>query len=709
MCYRCAHRIKKGMKLAGIIGILVGLQLSAGATTTTDSLRHVIEKSPSDLARIGALFELSKLSDGDARRMYLNQALVLSKKIKDAVWIGDVYEEIGNIFYPHEIDSCDHYFKLSLEAYELAGDEEKIAKGLNNVGIIYWYRNELSVAISYYLRALEINQKIGNRRYYAINCLNIAMLYNQLEDYENALAYVQELDTMNLDALGDGFRHSANNTKGILLYNLKRLDEAKAIHASNVALGEQLQDSVRTGMAWENLGLVYHEMGRSDSAVYCYEQAFKNNPHREDFELAGFYNNLGSAHLSLRNYKASLVFYNKALEFGTRSGYKPWILATYEGLAAVHKATQNYQQAVYFLEQTILMKDSLLAEENQSKINELEAKFESKQKEQEIQLLKKNDELNQVALKNNEMVIAQQKQRQVFFIIGGIVLAILVVVILLALLAKRKSNHLLQRQKEEIEEQHIQLVEKNNEIIDSLNYSKRLQSAILPPLSRFSKYFESHFVYYVPKDIVSGDFYWLEEQEGQLNLAVADCTGHGVPGAIVSVVCANTLSRVLFEERTKNPAAMLDRCREQIKMYFSKNEEKINDGMDISLCSLSMKELKLNWAGANNPLWIIRNGNLLEWKPDKQPIGKHSSETPFTNHEIQLEKGDMLYLFSDGFQDQFGGDKGKKFKASNLKMLLVTIAKRSLDEQRALIDEAFESWRGRLEQVDDVCVIGVRI
>lgn len=259
--------------------------------------------------------------------------------------------------------------------------------------------------------------------------------------------------------------------------------------------------------------------------------------------------------------------------------------------------------------------------------------------------------------------------------------------------------------------------ERNKEITDSITYAKRIQDAILPPQRVVKEWLQESFILYRPKDIVAGDFYWMpsqaaakESEQEVVYFAAADCTGHGVPGAMVSVVCSNALSRALVEEGVKEPGKILDRTRELVTDLFGQGDEDIKDGMDISLCALSTSTGTLKWAGANNPLWIIRKNatEVEEIKPDKQPIGKYAAEKPFTTHTIELKTGDAIYIFSDGFQDQFGGDKGKKFKSGKLKKLLISVQELDMQAQRAALLSAFENWKGELEQVDDVCVIGVK-
>ncbi|MFT4602755.1 MAG: serine phosphatase RsbU (regulator of sigma subunit) [Arenicella sp.] len=292
---------------------------------------------------------------------------------------------------------------------------------------------------------------------------------------------------------------------------------------------------------------------------------------------------------------------------------------------------------------------------------------------------------------------------------GLIFILFVSIVLVQAYRQKRKSNQTLSLQKQEIETQKLIVEHKNQEITDSMVYAKRIQQAILPPAKLIKEHLPESFVLYKPKDIVAGDFYWLESiKEGDTVLfAAADCTGHGVPGAMVSVICNGGLNRSVREFGLQSPGDILDKTREIVIQEFEKSEEDVKDGMDIALCSLS--NMTLEYAGANNPLWLIRKGEVLETKANKQPIGNFDKPLPYTTHSVELQKGDTIYIFSDGYPDQFGGEKGKKFKAKAFRELLLSIQDKSMEEQKTLIDEVFETWRGELEQIDDVCVIGVRI
>jgi len=261
----------------------------------------------------------------------------------------------------------------------------------------------------------------------------------------------------------------------------------------------------------------------------------------------------------------------------------------------------------------------------------------------------------------------------------------------------------------EIELQKAEIEMSHNEIKGSIAYAKRIQDAILPPKKLIDSLLPENFILYKPKDIVAGDFYWFELCGDKIIFAAADCTGHGVPGAMVSVVCHNALNRAVREFELTKPDEILNKTRELVIETFAKSESEVKDGMDIALCTLDLKKMEIEFSGAHNPLWHLRDGVLTELKGEKQPIGIYPAAKPFGLQKISVRKRDHVYLITDGFGDQFGGDKGKKFKNKILKTLLSELSQKLIGEQYTSLEDVFEEWRGDLEQVDDVCIIGVRI
>ena len=260
-----------------------------------------------------------------------------------------------------------------------------------------------------------------------------------------------------------------------------------------------------------------------------------------------------------------------------------------------------------------------------------------------------------------------------------------------------------------LEEKSNTIKIQNKDIIDSINYAKRLQDAILPQKKFIDQCVSQNFIYYKPKDIVAGDFYWAEKIEEKFFIAAADSTGHGVPGAMVSVVCSNALNRTIKEFKLTETGKILDKTRDLVLETFEKSASEVKDGMDISLLCIDSKNKCIFWSGANNPLWYIQDAELKEIKADKQPIGKTDFPKPFTTHEIEYKENTTFYLFTDGLADQFGGPNGKKFKYKQFSDLLIKNNNLSQKQQADIINKAFSDWKGDLEQVDDVCVIGIKL
>jgi serine phosphatase RsbU (regulator of sigma subunit) len=372
----------------------------------------------------------------------------------------------------------------------------------------------------------------------------------------------------------------------------------------------------------------------------------------------------------------------------------------------------------------VAYKDSILNEENSKMISQLQEQYNADKREKEIQLLNSQKQ-------KDDLKIKQQATQIYAFIIGSLLLIILAFVVWRGYQTKKKANELLAAQNEEISNQKTQIEHKNRDILASINYAKRIQEAILPPNKLVKESIEKSFVLFKPKDIVSGDFYWMHVKNQMVLFSVVDCTGHGVPGAFMSIVGYNNLNSAVNEYNLHHPGDILNKLNELVEKTLHSGEGKdVKDGMDIALCNLNTNNNLLEFSGANNPMYLVRpkanpfeyeqeknisisEGDshiLYEIKANRQPIGAYINRENFTNHCFQLLPGDSVYIFSDGFPDQFGGPNGKKFKYKPFKELLLSLQEHDMATQRTLLNMAIEDWKGSTyEQVDDICVIGVRV
>jgi serine phosphatase RsbU (regulator of sigma subunit)/TPR repeat protein len=651
---------------------------------------------------------------------------------------------------------------------------EKKSTALNNLGIIAWDNAEYKKSIEYHLKSLKIRREIGDKKGEASSLNNIGLNYKSQGDYDKTLEYytksllIQEKTgyqpgiSSSLNNIGNLFWETGDFDKAIEYYNKsliiqekagdkkgmsvtmnnlgniyddqKKLDKAIQYFNKSVLLKEEIGDAKGLAITFNNIGAVYSSKNDYSKAISYFQKSIAKGEESGDKQsLASSYNHLGRAYFEMNNLKEALKYGEKSFEIAVEIESVNEKRNSSELLYLIFKKNNSFKEALTKFEQFISIRDTMLSENNKNDLLQLEFKMAyqkqaaadsvknaEKQKLNDVEMAKQKAEADktEAELKN--------KRFQQYGLIGGLIMLL----VFLGFLYNRfritnQQKKIIELQKSEVENQkivveqaHSQLEEKNNEILDSIKYAKRIQEAILPSRSSLNENLKNGFVLYKPKDIVAGDFYWLEKYKNQLFLAAADCTGHGVPGAMVSVVCSNALSKALLEEGITNTGKILDRTRELVIEKFSKSEENVQDGMDISLVSFNLDFTDIRWSGANNPLWIIRNGELIEIKPDKQPIGNYSNSKPFSSHSIEILKGDTIYLFTDGYQDQFGGEKarpddsvgrGKKFKAAKFKELLLSIQDKSMEDQKKMIDSSFEKWRGDIEQNDDVCVIGIKI
>ena len=347
----------------------------------------------------------------------------------------------------------------------------------------------------------------------------------------------------------------------------------------------------------------------------------------------------------------------------------------------------------------MILSDSLNNVQYNQNLTEIESKYQNEKQEEQNILLSER-------LKN--------KSFQMYFALAGILLlAGLVFFIFRGLRQKNKANLALAEKNKIIEEKNIIVEEQHKDITDSIKYAQRIQQAILPPDKLWESILPNSFVFYQPKDILSGDFYWIEETAEHLFLAAADCTGHGVPGALMSIVNYNLLNKAVVEQGLNNAGAILSGANKWLtqSLHQTYQESAVRDGMDVSLCVIDKKTKILNFAGAFNSIYIINGNNVTELLPDKQPVGAFIEDNikDFNNQYHQLKEGDVVYMFTDGFADQFGGPKGKKYKYKNLQQLLINNQFKPFYEQKTMASQTINAWKGSLEQVDDMLLIGFKI
>ncbi|MCB9222770.1 MAG: tetratricopeptide repeat protein [Crocinitomicaceae bacterium] len=623
-------------------------------------------------------------------------------KEKDLLKRGKIFLKLGYSYYLSDNDSAIFNFEQAYQFGKLSGDLFLLAESSARLAQALLYTDP-GLATKYVLESVQYSEELKDPSQIAYAQSVLGTIYRtngEIDKAMEAYVYMNEVaeaaqDTMEIARSFNniGICHMMNGDYEIGLEYWKK--------ALDLKLEMGREESAAATMA--NIALYYKDIGRYFEAKEYLDQALEINIRHNDFESVGFnYTILGEMYFKMGNNHESVKYYEKALMFidSSRSNFNKE--AALLGISTTLESLGNYKDALeYYKQCTELLMDQY-NEDNARITKELTTKYETDKKEQENLLLKTENDAKDARIQEEQAKSELQKTRNLYLVIGLSVVMMTLIFIVFILRRVRQA-------KVEIETQKHLLEEKNNEILDSISYAKRLQEAILPTNETIDGAFKNNFVLYMPKDIVAGDFYWMQRTADKILIAAADCTGHGVPGAMVSVVCHNALNRAVREFGISNPGEILDKVTDLVIETFEQGNEEVKDGMDICLCSFDLVTNKVEYAGANNSLYHISDSELFEIKATKQPVGKYSERKNFETNTLQCKEGDSIYLFTDGFADQFGGDKGKKMKYKAFKQILLTNHKKGMIAQRELMQDAFYKWKGELEQIDDVCVIGIRL
>lgn len=660
-----------------------------------------------------------------------NKSLMFALKTKDPKIISNSYNGVGVMY--DLIGNYDDALKNYFKAYNIRKkehDEIGMQQCLSNIGLVYHLKGDFNNAMKYLYEARELAEKDKTNPGYTSALINIALVFQQQKSYDKALELyyeclvIYEKENSKLDIA------LTYNNIGSVYSEKNDLRKALGYHKKSLQLKEEIGDLQGKVMSCQNLGLIYKEMGNLDSAlVYLFEGKAILDSLPDPTSEIEMYSTLGTVYWRKKDYATALEYFSKAIAIYDSGIQYYKIYETYSAVSKVHFQLGNFKEAYLYNDLYWNKYDSLQNNENSKLLQQKEIEGEYLRKKREDKLLSEKKAEKRILEEE-----AAEKQRFLWGIFLGSIfigLVIFIVIIYRGYNEKKKANSLLSErnnvisiQNNEIIKQSELLEEKNRDITDSIQYAKRLQDAILPDPTLMKKLMPEHFVLYRPKDIVSGDFYWMHDlsKNGKIKFlfAVVDCTGHGVPGGFVSIVGNNALHRAVNEFNLTKPCEILDKVSTLVENSFAGKQEDIRDGMDMALICVTQENnrIKLEYAGANNPMWLVRNENnlienspitLLEYKANKQPIGKYEERKPFTQIEIELAKEDSVYLFSDGYADQFGGPSGKKFKYAKLKDKITEMNKFSMSNQLVELDKSILLWRGELEQIDDICVFGLKI
>lgn len=633
-----------------------------------------VENSMTDSSKVEHYLKLATSTLETNSKLALQYALE-AKKISQKSKINEhkIFYQLSDLYFTlGDYKKSTYYsFLLLKETKKLKGNVRFDYEGraYEKLSGINEKNGDLDLAINYQKKAIELYKKIKNDNYYIVAYINLANYYLNQNDTESALKYYWFVES-----------------------------KLKSEHL------EKYESYVYNGIA-----VCYDYQGKLDKSLEYYEKsknAILRNTPNDISSLAVAYNNIGTLKNEKGEYLSSIQNLEESLKLFLKLDDRKSTLDVYYNLALSNKNANKINESNEYLWKFVEIQDSIFDDETKQMIHDLSIKYQSEKKEQE----------NKILAQENE-----KKQLSIYFSLAGIILTtVILIVIFRSNRIKERANKNLEEKKQIIEDyshtlerQHYLLEIKTREITDSIKYAERIQGAILPPEQKWNHILPNSFIFYQPKDILSGDFYWVAEIDSHIFIAAADCTGHGVPGALISIVNFNLLNKAVLEKGLINPNEILDTVNIWLTETLNQedSESLIKDGMDISLISIDKSTQECVFAGANNPFYLFAANELIEFKGDKFPVGGyiHDEINHFSNHKIQLNPGDTLYLFSDGFADQFGGEKGKKYKYKPFKETLSKAKKLPINQQKAFLKETYLSWKGDLEQTDDILVIGIQI
>ncbi|MBK6523812.1 MAG: tetratricopeptide repeat protein [Sphingobacteriaceae bacterium] len=641
---------------------------------------------------------------------------VLLKANQDTFKVATLNKLASTYARTGDLDAALPYFQ---EAYELSSKLNYhfgIAASLNNLGKVSLGKSAFPAALEYFFKSLEVAERYNFKSGMASAMGNIGIVYDNEKDYNKALRYHYkslkiEEEIGNLDGVAESYNSIGN------IYYYKQ-NYAKVIECYNKALDIKIKlgDEIGCASTLANIGNIYFYKKEYVKTREYYFKALTYFEKLENLQAIGMLsNNIAETYIGEKNFKEALKYSQKSLQVSTQIGVLDDIKNAYSSLSTIYAGLGNHKLSTDNLRLYIRYNDSIYNDENKRKAIEIDIKYHFDKKATNTRI---ENERKQIILKEE----AEKQKLIIYFGLGFLILVIVFAIYAFrSFKIKQKINAQLSIQKEEIVAQRDEIElqrsiveEKNKGLTDSINYAKRIQYTLLAHEAYLSENLKEHFVYFQPKDIVSGDFYWATNMEGAAEnggdlfyLAVCDCTGHGVPGAFMSLLSIGFLSEAIKEKHIKEPGEIFNYVRKRLIENISKEEQK--DGFDGVLICINTKDNKVTYAAANSEPVLVDGETVSYLLADKMPVGIGITNDSFNTFELSYKKGDTLYIYTDGYADQFGGPKGKKFKYKQLNELLLAASGNDVAYQKENLKTNFDKWKRDLEQVDDVCVVGIRL
>jgi serine phosphatase RsbU (regulator of sigma subunit) len=618
------------------------------------------------------------------------------------------------------------YLQKSLDLRTEIKDTIGLGASYSFLGLNYSYLGDYSKALDYIQKSIVIRKKINDKRGLANSFLSQYKIFYVMKEWARALE--SELKSLELcNEIKDEQCVSGRFTNiGALYLRLGKYDEALEYHFKALAISRRIGIRNREALVLNNIAKTYLKLNKKNEVFSYIDSSLVIRKLLNDPEgIAECYLTMSNAYYQTADYKKGIEAAEKSLATAKGAGLTSTEMEAYQLLSKNYLALNDYKNGYENYRQYISIRDSVYNIETTKELTKKQLSFEFSQQQQMEKLVQEKKDVEA------DKKIQEQKYIRNGLFLGLALIGLILFLVYRAFNQKKESNLFLnklnveltaqksqlQRQNEQIENQHKLIETKNREITDSIFYAKNIQTSLIPTTLDFEKYFDDSFILFKPKDIISGDFYWISDKEGKVIFVTADCTGHGVPGGFMSMLGISLLNEIINEYALTEPALVMSKLRK--KVITSLKQKGVSgehqDGMDLTLMVIDKKEMNLMYSAANHTFYIVRKNDrevfeLFQFKGDKQPVGIYGDKLkPFSQSEIKLQKDDLIYTFSDGYADQFGGPMGKKFKYKQLQSVLLNIAHLSLKEQKEYLDKVLVSWQGNMEQVDDIVVIGIRI
>ena len=638
--------------------------LYASSQNEVDSLQDLLHKKTPDSLRLQILNELAfqtSTTDLTASLTYAEEGLTLSDSLNDRHQKRQILHLMG--IAHHRLGNYDQtlfYFREVLKMFEEDENQSGIGAMYNNLGILYSDLKNHRTSLEYYQKALDIKKQLGD---------------------SNAIT-------------------STLSNIGLAFMELGQTDKAYQNFTRSLAIDQELGNIEGQVYTCENLGKLFSKQQQYDSARIYFSKSLALLPDDgREYERSLVLNSLGQLHLSRNEITEAIHFLTDAVYLGQQVQSKTGLKESYKMLAEAYAKKMAYQEAFKWYQLYTTLKDSIFNEENLKRISQIETNYQLSEREKEIEILKKDARISHLQLSRKQMIN--------YYLYTGLFLFISVSFFLFfQFRAKKNSNQLLQKSNHAI-------AARNNDITSSIQYARTIQEALLPQEKQLLSYFADAFVFCKARDIVNGDFYWSYKKEGLCLLAVVDCAGHGVPGALMTVMVNSLLNQIVIDKQIFSPAEILNHLKHYLQqnLHYGQEEEMTQDGLDLAICKMDMNEKQITFASAKRPLYFVQHQEIRVYKGNKTNFGGplSSATEQFREGSFYYLPGSCLYLFTDGITDQFGELSDKKFMHWRLQEFIRESYELPMQQQKKKIANSIEQWQGRLEQTDDMLLLGLRL